>query len=343
MAQTRQLVVASQNGLETSKPGLMTSVSIRVKEDQHVVRKQSSLLSAFCPFRFTSVPEVEQAYFLSLATTDKNIIAFTQMWDLSARTLADTIREYIEEEGLMEAVLYWVDLSKNPHMSCKSLGKTLELLSEFQIQGLDLSCNPQLGDNLVAKIQPLLHAKKSHFTELKLAECGFTLPGLKWLVKVASTSNLRLLDISHIRINNESELLERVLEFPMIEDLGFGFCDLSPADVHTIAESLPFTCVKSLNLSGNRFGSKGLVHLASTLPETMVERLNLKQVGIEAECEGLTELARAWVKRPFPTLNLQMNPMGQDEVMKFIAVLQELRPSETVDETFLGNVEIRCC
>jgi len=129
----------------------------------------------------------------------------------------------------------------------------------------------------------------------------------------------------------------------MIEDLGFGFCDLSPADVHTIAESLPFTCVKSLNLSGNRFGSKGLVHLASTLPETMVERLNLKQVGIEAECEGLTELARAWVKRPFPTLNLQMNPMGQDEVMKFIAVLQELRPSETVDETFLGNVEIRCC
>ena len=125
MARTRRLIVeasASQFGLETSRPDLLASVSISVKEVKFVVRRQSWRVSVFCPLRATSVPEAEQAYVLSLATTDKKITAFTQMWDLSARTLADTIREYIEKESLMEAVLHSVDLSKNPNMSCESLG-----------------------------------------------------------------------------------------------------------------------------------------------------------------------------------------------------------------------------
>merc|ERR1712007_97190 len=104
-----------------------------------------------------------------------------------------------------------------------------------------------------------------------------------------------------------------VLQLPMIEDIAFRFCDLSPEDVRTIAEDLPFTAVKSLHLAGNTFGSQGLVHLASTLPESMVEELDLAEVAIEAKCEGLSQLASAWVKRPFPKLYLKNNPMGQQE------------------------------
>jgi len=290
-----------------------------------------------------AVSETEQEYRMSLAKTNKKRVAFTKLCDVSAKTLADAIRDYIEKEELLEAVLHCVDLCQNPKMSCESLGRILELLMEYQIQAVDLSCNPHLGDSMVATIQPLLEAKKSHLADLKLAGCSLTVAGLKWLVKVASKSRLRLLDISYIRIRDESELIEQVLELPMIEELALRFCDLGPSDVRTIADSLPFTGVKSLDLAGNTFGCQGLVHLASKLPESMVEKLDLSKVGIEAKCEGLSQLAKAWAKRPFPKLYLQNNPMGSAEVMNFITALQTLMPSETVDETFMGNVNMRCC
>merc|ERR1712183_432029 len=98
-----------------------------------------------------------------------------------------------------------------------------------------------------------------------------------------------------------------------------------------------FTSVKSLDLRGNTFGSQGLLHLASTLPESMMESLNLSNVGIEAKCEGLNQLAMAWIKRPFPELCLRNNPMGYHEVVKFITALQALVPKGMVDETLMGN------
>jgi len=290
-----------------------------------------------------AVSETEQEYRMSLAKTNKKRVAFTKLCDVSAKTLADAIRDYIEKEELLEAVLHCVDLCQNPKMSCESLGRILELLMEYQIQAVDLSWNPHLGDMMVATIQPLLEANKSHLTDLKLAKCGLTVAGLKWLVTAASKSRLRLLDISYIRISDESELIEQMLELPMIEDLAFRFCDLSPSDVRTIGEGLPFTGVKSLNLAGNTLGSQGLVHLASNLPESMVEKLDLSKFGIEAKCEGLCELAKAWAKRPFPTLYLQNNPMGFAEVRNFITALQTLMPSETGDDTFMGNFSKRCC
>merc|ERR1719311_760788 len=125
----------------------------------------------------------------------------------------------------------------------------------------------------------------------------------------------------------------------MIEEVAFRFCDLSPDDIRTIAEGLPLTGVKSLHLTGNTFGSQGLAHLASKLSESMVEELDLSGVGIEAKCEGLSQLAKAWVKRPFPKLYLRDNPMGSTEVMNFITTIQTLMPSDPVGATFMGNID----
>jgi Ran GTPase-activating protein (RanGAP) involved in mRNA processing and transport len=289
------------------------------------------------------VPEREEAYLMSLAMTDRRTVAYTKLCDVSASTLVDTISDYIEREGLVDAVLHCVDLSRNRDMSCESLARIFDMLLEYHIQGVDLSGNQHLGDGIVPTIQPLLEAKKSHLSDLKLAGCDLSVPGLKCLVNAASTSRLRLLDISDIGISDESELIEQVLELPMIEELAFRVCNLGPSDVCTVAKSLPFTSVKALDLRGNTFGSQGLLHLASALPESMVEHLNLSNVGIEPKCEGLTQLAKAWVKRPFPELCLQNNPMGYNEVMKYITALQALVPNETMDETFMGNANIGCC
>lgn len=276
-------------------------------------------------------------------TNNKSVDRFTKLCSASARTLADTIRNFIEEEQLAVAVLDCVDLRQNPSMSCESLGRIVELLMGYRIQSVNISSNPQLGDSMVAAIQPLLKAKQSHLTDVKLAKCGLTVIGLKSLINIVSKSRLRVLDISYIRIRDESELIEQVLQLPMIEELAFCFCDLSPEDVCTIAEDLPFTAVKSLHLAGNAFGSQGLVHLASKLSESMVEELDLTGIGLEAKCEGLSQLANAWVKRPFPKLYLKSNPMGQQEVINFITVLQTLIPPGLVDATWLGNVGMRCC
>jgi Ran GTPase-activating protein (RanGAP) involved in mRNA processing and transport len=287
--------------------------------------------------------KAEPEYLMSLGKGNKKQIAFTKLCEASASTLADTIREYIEKEKLTEEVLY-MDLSSNHAMSCESLGRILELLAGYQKQVVDLSSNSQLGDSMVATILPLLEVKRSHLVDLKLAQCGLTVPGLKGLMQTASNSKLRLLDISDTRIRDETELIEQVMELPMIEALSFRFCDLSPSDIRTIAEGLPFTSVKKLELAGNAFGSEGLEHLARTLSESMVEELDLCRAGIVADCEGLTQLAEAWAKRPFKKLFLKNNPMGHAEIIKFITMLGTLVPSVELDETFMGNVDIpRCC
>mmetsp|Transcript_17232 Transcript_17232/g.45945 ORF Transcript_17232/g.45945 Transcript_17232/m.45945 type:complete len:328 (+) Transcript_17232:74-1057(+) len=323
------------------KPELFAQARIRVMPDPPPVKGQS-----WCDhLSFCSAPalEREDVYLLSLAMTDRRTVAYTQLCEVSARNFRNTIREFIEKEDLVDAVLHCVDLSRNSDMSCESLGRIFEMLVGYRIRGVDLSSNPHLCDSVVPAIWPLLEAKKSHLTDLKLAGCGITVPSLKQLVQVASTSILRLLDISGMGIGNESELIEQVLELPMIESVAFRACNLGPSDVCTIASALPFTSVKSLDLRGNTFGSQGLLHLASTLPESMVQHLNLANVGIEPKCEGLTQLAKAWIKRPFPELCLQNNPMGYAEVIKFITALQDLVPKEAVDETLLGNAGVGCC
>jgi len=237
----------------------------------------------------------------------------------SVLVLPDEVRDEREEvQGL--------ELCDNPTMSCESLGSIVESLLECKLRALDLSHNPHLGDSMIAAILPLLRAKSSPLTDLKLANCGLTVAGLEWLVKVAKKSRLRLLDISCIQIRDESELIEQVLELPIIQELVICCCDLGPEEVRTIAEGLPFTSIKSLNLAGNAFGSEGLVHLASKLPESMVVDLDLSGVGIEAECEGLSQLAKAWVKRPFSQLCLNNNAMTQLGILNFIDTLRTLMP-----------------
>jgi len=337
-----------------SEPVLLAWARIRPLEVESVQSIKQQCQRPWKLSQFSHLcQETEQKYQISLGKTNckKKTVTYinyysTTLCEASAETFADTIRDYIKKEGLMEAVLRGLDLHRNPNMSHESLGRIVESLVGYQIHSVNLSLNPHLGDSMVATIQPLLEAKDSRLTELNLAKCGpgLTVAGLKWLVKAASKSRLRLLDISYISIIDESELLEQVLELPMIEELAFRFCDLSPEDVRTIAEGLPWTSVKSLHLAGNTFGSQGLVHLASKLSESMVEELDLSGVGIEAKCEGLSQLAGAWVKRPFPKLYLRNNPMGQTEVMNFIKTLQTtLIPSGPVDATWMGNVDFRRC
>lgn len=261
----------------------------------------------------------------------------------AALTLPDDIRNSGVE-------LQCLELCDNPAMSCEGLGSIVESILGYEIQALDLSFNPQLGDSMIAAIQPLLEAQRSPLTDLKLAKCGLTVTGLEWLVKVAKKSRLRLLDISCIQLRDETELIEQVLELPMIEHLVFRYCHLGPEEVRTIAEGLPFTSIKSLNLAGNTFRSEGLAHLASKLSESSVVELDLSGTGIEGGCEGLSQLAKAWVERPFSKLCLKNNAMTQEGILNFITTLRTLMLVNDdcgglalVDSLWDENSQAGCC
>eukprot|EP00927_Polykrikos_kofoidii_P032073 TRINITY_DN27426_c0_g1_i2.p1 TRINITY_DN27426_c0_g1~~TRINITY_DN27426_c0_g1_i2.p1 ORF type:complete len:425 (+),score=83.06 TRINITY_DN27426_c0_g1_i2:53-1327(+) len=217
-----------------------------------------------------------------------------------------------------------VELPFNPGLGKDGLRVIVEatMTANSQVSELDISYNPQLGDEVVDVLRPMLASKVSKVQILKLAGCGLSHSGLERLAQAATKSNIRTLDLSRNELGGASEPLAELCEAPLLEELVLSCCGLKAADVRAIAEQLPYTSIRSLQLNGNDFGCPGAVALAEYLPTSLVDELGLESC--EITTEALSPLGTAWAKRHFSRLSLRGNCMTQEEVQSFIRTLKSM-------------------
>merc|ERR1711972_1274409 len=101
---------------------------------------------------------------------------------------------------------------------------------------------------------------------LRLANCSISSAFVQRFATVAETTQLRMLDLSYNGLRGSGEVLAELCEAPLLEELILACCDLNLADIKALAEQLPYTSIKSLQLGGNGFGNEGLKALAEHLP-----------------------------------------------------------------------------
>merc|ERR1712194_780700 len=115
-------------------------------------------------------------------------------------------------------------------------------------------------------------------------------------------STLRTLDLSVNPLSGAGDTLGELLDGPLMDEIMFKGCALTPEDIGAIAEQLPFTGIKSLQLAGNHFGREGLEALCEHLADSQIEELGI--------------LGEAWAKRPFPRVKLAGNRIPVEEIKK---------------------------
>lgn len=233
--------------------------------------------------------------------------------------LAEAMRKYGTNADLQA-----LELPHNPALGEEGLRAiaATALLEGSPLQELDLSYNPQLCDCITPVLRPLLEPKVSKLNTLRLVDCGLTDASLRQFADRIDRTRIRLLDLSWNSLKGAGEVLAALCEAPILEELMLACCDLSTDDVRVLAEQLPFTSIKSIQLGGNKFGNEGLLALAATLPETMVDELGLESCSIETKC--LASLGEAWAKRPFSRVKLTGNHISPDEIARFVRTLKSI-------------------
>lgn len=239
--------------------------------------------------------------------------------DTGAAELAEALRLYGKQANLQV-----VELPHNPKMGKDGLGHivAVAMLEDSQLEELDFSYNPQLGDNGCAPLLPIVGSKTSKINTLRLADCSLTFTFIEQLAAKAARSRLRMLDLSCNNLAGTGELLAEICEAPVLEELQLMRCGISAADVETLADQLPYTSIRALQLGGNRFGNAGLLALTKQLPSSQIDELGLE--GNEIEAASLASLGSAWAKRPFSRVRLDGNRMTQAEVAAFVRTLRSI-------------------
>uniref|UniRef100_A0A7S4R9D5 Uncharacterized protein n=1 Tax=Alexandrium monilatum TaxID=311494 RepID=A0A7S4R9D5_9DINO len=240
--------------------------------------------------------------------------------DKGAVELADALGRYGRKAGLQA-----LELPHNPAMSevgLKHLAAAILAEDSPPLQELDVSYNPQLGDDGAELLLPLLKPTACQVNELKLADCGLSVSFVERLAEKVAMSSLRVLDLSNNVLTGAGEAIAALCEAPVLEELTLGWCRLRPEDVAALAKELPYTSLRSLHLGGNRFGGPGLAALAEHLPRSQIDELGLERNDLEVG--DLGTLGEAWAKRPFSRLRLDGNRMSQAEVARFIRALKSI-------------------
>lgn len=274
------------------------------------------------PEAFAAISPRCLAHLLRLKIPNQTPVILLQnsVTDEGAVQLADAIRDYGVQSGMQA-----VEIPHNLEMSCDGLRFIVAaILGKGQeIEALDLSHNEQLGDGLAEVLRPLLESRKSTVKELKIAGCNLTTNGLLSFLAYAEKSKITLLDLSFTELGQPEAIMEKIADVPMLEELNLSYCNLTVTDVRVLAEQLPYTSIKSLDLSGNaQLGSEGLKALSEHLAGSLIEELGLEGLGLTADCEGMSKLGAAWAKRPFQRIKLANNFMSQEEVRSFVTTLR---------------------
>jgi len=239
--------------------------------------------------------------------------------DQGAKDLAEAMRLYGKQADLQA-----IELPHNPSLSVEGARALVSaaLLEGSKLEELDLSFNPQFEGSVVAAVQPLLKPKASKISTLRLADCGLQSKHVQQLAENAASSGLRVLDLSCNEIPGAGEALCSICEAPVLEELILTCCGLQHEDLQAVAEELPYTSIKILQLGGNRIGAEGLRVLAEYLPKSSIDELGLE--GNDLEAGDLSPLGAAWVKRPFSRVRLSNNKMSQQEVSAFVRTLKSI-------------------
>jgi len=190
------------------------------------------------------------------------------------------------------------------------------------LQELDVSYNPQLGDAAVSLLLPLLKPKASQINVLRLADCSLGARFAQQLAVKAAASNLRVLDLSCNDLAGAGETLAALCEAPVLEELLLARCGLRPEDVAAVAEQLPYTSLRSLQLAGNGFGEAGLLALTEHLSNSQIDELGLE--GNDLEFGHLSALGQAWARRPFSRIRLSGNRISQGQLANFFQTLRSI-------------------
>jgi len=257
--------------------------------------------------------------------------------DNDAKILADAVGEHGGRAGIRA-----LELNHNP-WSANGLTHVVELFltarhPQLQLQELEISDSPHLGDAALEVLCPLMKPKASKLTDLKAAGCGFTAVGLRHFAKAASRGKLRTLDFSRNSFSGAGKVLAELCEAPVLEELCLEHCELKAGEVAALAEQLPYTSIHGLNVGGNNIGSEGLEILSEHLAESQVYELALEDNGITAGCLGLSALREAWFLRPLERLRLAGNPMQAEDAAAFFASLGRADgASDTTDSTATGE------
>lgn len=102
---------------------------------------------------------------------------------------------------------------------------------------------------------------------------------------VALAESIPLTRVKHLEITNNRYLgvgaLIDVLQFvPSILQLSLADSNLDYSDIERLSTNLPFTRIRILDLSSNRFGDIGALRLAEVVARTEITELNVKHCGI---------------------------------------------------------------
>lgn len=247
------------------------------------------------------------------------IILRSCVTDKGAEELAQGVIEYGPKSELQV-----LELPHNPGLTSVGLRRIVAAsrADGVQVCEFDLSSNPQLRATLPLDLQPALTAKKNSMQVLKLADCDLVAEGLTKLTDLLAMSHLRSLDLSYNLLTGGGEALASAMDAPLLQELTLTCCGLGVPDIKEVAEQLPFTSIRSLQVGGNRFGDEGLAVIVENLPASQVQELGLEANNLTPAC--FAGLGDAWAKRPFSQLRLAGNQMTQQEVGGFIRTLKTI-------------------
>lgn len=274
----------------------------------------------FLPEAYAAISTRAVVHLLRLKKTSTPVIVLRScVTDQGAQELADGIRKYPAAE--LEAL----ELPHNPKLGQMGIRALVEMAREStsKLEELDLSYNPQLSSFIVPELLPLLPHKASNVTTLKLMDCGLNKAEVQKLATGLRVSSIKQLDLSLNPLEGAGEVLSAVCEAPVLEEIVLKYCGLSAEDVGVVAENLPFTSIKAVQLAGNRFGRPGLEALVEHLPNCQVDELGLETNELEAK--DLSVLGEAWVKRPFSRVRLNGNRMTYEEISTFVSTLKSMQ------------------
>ncbi|CAE7441367.1 Nlrp4c [Symbiodinium natans] len=272
------------------------------------------------PEAFAAVSVRSAAALLNLKSGSTPVLVLkTCVSDSNVEELAKALREHGKR-----AELQALELPYNHQLSDAGVRRLVEAVTEAEVvlEELDLSFNAQLGDAAVRAVQPLC-MPPSRLSTLRLVDCSLGREALSLLAEQASRLRLNTLHLSANNLTGLGEVLAEVMEAPVLEDLALVHCGLSLEDLTNVAEQLPYTSLKSIQLASNQIDGAGLKVLAEQLPKTQLDELGLEQNLLKSE--DLSCLGTAWAKRPFSRLRLGGNSVEKEEVANFIKTLRFLQ------------------
>lgn len=274
----------------------------------------------FLPEAYAAISVRAVCALLRLKKTSTPIIVLRNcVTDAGAHELAEAVRRHDQTADLQA-----LELPHNPKLGQEGLRAlvAMALREGSNLQEFDISYNFQLRGYLIPEIRPLLPAKTSKVTVLRLADCGLGEVEMQSLAKGLTGSGIRTLDLSMNSLGGAGEALGAVCEAPVLEEIMLTRCGLQPDDVRAVAEQLPYTSIKAVQLGGNHFGVAGLNALAEHLAGSLVDELGLEANDLEAK--DLTVLGESWVKRPFSRVKLSGNRMSNEEITAFVKTLKSM-------------------